>query len=317
MSPSSSQLASTQQLTHESPTSDIQPAGVPPQQFTLFPELPPELQLKIWKMALKEGRIIEVRTFQVRGYPKHSRPITPQPPLLHTCHDSRKEALKVYQLLEVQNPWFSDDDGPFSDVEPDRQDSYLRDHIAASYLHAMVPMRDLPKTRLFQPREVIPTFRTMINVSIDTIYVDEVHSKYGLAALNFISCLTEASEPRANLQVDHQAFDLELLRSGEEPGGRNDHIVSLVQDAWPNIRKVTVVFDHSCCGNTKKEHRLLKGLGSEPSDLDTISEDDKALFAKYKKKLEDYWKELTGLPHHRDLKDLPVPEVVLTRAFRE
>ncbi|CZR51040.1 uncharacterized protein PAC_00915 [Phialocephala subalpina] len=73
--------------------------------FTLFPELPSELRLKIWKLANPGPRILGVgHRMQYReGYGRiipttmDWRTSDPVPTLLHVCHDSRTEALKVYQ----------------------------------------------------------------------------------------------------------------------------------------------------------------------------------------------------------------------------
>ncbi|KAF8854119.1 hypothetical protein BDZ45DRAFT_677200 [Acephala macrosclerotiorum] len=73
--------------------------------FTLFPELPTELRLKIWKLAIPGPRILSVghRMQYGEGYGRiiptamEWRTSDPVPTLLHVCHDSRTEALKVYQ----------------------------------------------------------------------------------------------------------------------------------------------------------------------------------------------------------------------------
>ena len=79
----------------------------PNQGFPLFPNLPIELRLKIWKLATREPRIIEVRIYRVRGYPKHWRPITPQQGILAACHESREEGLKVYEIMKRQKKVYS------------------------------------------------------------------------------------------------------------------------------------------------------------------------------------------------------------------
>lgn len=69
--------------------------------FTPFPELPPELRLRIWHFTAKdpEPRTVTLTLAKktvngkVIGYLKT---VTPSPPLLHTCHDSREEASKNY-----------------------------------------------------------------------------------------------------------------------------------------------------------------------------------------------------------------------------
>ncbi|KAH6669404.1 hypothetical protein B0J14DRAFT_672399 [Halenospora varia] len=65
-----------------------------------FCGLPLELRQKIWKIAAEgeDERIIEIRWSRVNQRYFIDLPI---PPLLRTCHDSRIEALKIYELLLV------------------------------------------------------------------------------------------------------------------------------------------------------------------------------------------------------------------------
>lgn len=66
--------------------------------FTLFPYLPPELRLEIWKYALNFPRLIVVSYTTTTGEDdKRVFVDTPPPPsCLSVCRESRVEALKVY-----------------------------------------------------------------------------------------------------------------------------------------------------------------------------------------------------------------------------
>lgn len=55
--------------------------------FELFPHLPKELQLKIWSHSVPGPRIIETDSGAQQPHP-----------ILHTCHESRTEALRVLRL---------------------------------------------------------------------------------------------------------------------------------------------------------------------------------------------------------------------------
>jgi hypothetical protein len=63
--------------------------------FVLFPKLPIELRLQIWKFALPGPRIIDV--FYL--HPKGARTTTPIPSLLHVCQESRREVQRVLLVL--------------------------------------------------------------------------------------------------------------------------------------------------------------------------------------------------------------------------
>jgi hypothetical protein len=69
--------------------------------FTLFPTLPIELRLKIWRFTLPGPRNVGIKIrFKDNGFGGWmSRPSTPPPPTaLQICHESRAEALKTYIL---------------------------------------------------------------------------------------------------------------------------------------------------------------------------------------------------------------------------
>jgi hypothetical protein len=75
---------------------------------TLFPMLPVEIRLIIWRMALPGPRIVEVYLDQVTD--KNSGPVddviktnTPPPTLMHVNFESRKVALEKY-WLRLCNP---------------------------------------------------------------------------------------------------------------------------------------------------------------------------------------------------------------------
>lgn len=61
--------------------------------FTLFPNLPTELQDKIWRGALPGPRIIQLHYLNGRFSFRGARP----PPVLHACRASREVALSVFE----------------------------------------------------------------------------------------------------------------------------------------------------------------------------------------------------------------------------
>jgi hypothetical protein len=82
--------------------------------FTLFPQLPAGVQLMIWSFAQKGGQYIKItsdddinrRKVDTREIPPAEEELREWrcfykykvPPLLHTCYDSRKVALRTYRL---------------------------------------------------------------------------------------------------------------------------------------------------------------------------------------------------------------------------
>ena len=79
-------------------------ALVPLTEFTLFPKLPPELQIKIWKHAIPSPRLVRVnvRPSSVNFGPNKIRGVirfstnTTVPGLLGACQTSREAILKLY-----------------------------------------------------------------------------------------------------------------------------------------------------------------------------------------------------------------------------
>ncbi|KAJ8068141.1 hypothetical protein OCU04_003712 [Sclerotinia nivalis] len=80
-------------------------ATAPLTQFHPFPSLPYELRLKIYNTLLNEPRTVKINCeksiikLSRRRYLKSYTSSTPIPPLLHTSHESRAEALTHYQPL--------------------------------------------------------------------------------------------------------------------------------------------------------------------------------------------------------------------------
>lgn len=95
--------------------------------FTLFAELPLELQRRIWHFAALVPRIVEVHEVQLYAWvaeasePGSSKSISPRcsqithfrsrtgdPPLLRTCRESREAALPKYKRTDLANEYCAD-----------------------------------------------------------------------------------------------------------------------------------------------------------------------------------------------------------------
>ena len=173
-------------------------------EFTLFKKLPMELRLKIWSFALLGQPPRRIRVMQKKVDAKngdlrnagHFYTDTPLPITLHICQESRKEALKVYELLEIKQ------------YNPNSRALQL-----LRALHNSVRVKAPPMT----------DFRTYINYSEDYLYLDpsrmifsseEYHwDKHqlcpGLPVLKFVDSLLQ--HPRAgrklqNITLEWDAF---------------------------------------------------------------------------------------------------------------
>lgn len=98
------------EIINTSLSEQLEEMGISLQNFTLFPQLPAELRLKIWFFAMPRQRLVEImvdKTYDVLptsvhqdkwSYIRTVRSPTRVPAMLHTCHESRLEALKHYHL---------------------------------------------------------------------------------------------------------------------------------------------------------------------------------------------------------------------------
>lgn len=69
-------------------------------EFTVFPELPIEIRLKIWKLAELGPRLIDFN----RQVGRQVHPSVSQvDPLLATCRDSRYESQRTYKRYKLYN----------------------------------------------------------------------------------------------------------------------------------------------------------------------------------------------------------------------
>jgi hypothetical protein len=107
-------------------------------EFTLFAKLPLELRRKIWCFAASTERIIDISWGHRKGYYYSS---IPPPSVLHASRESRIEALRCYELLEMENCWESNGD---LGVMFRTYISYQRDTLYLSSLNIDWPISTTP-----------------------------------------------------------------------------------------------------------------------------------------------------------------------------
>jgi len=79
-----------------SESASLDPIPAPLDKFKVFPKLPAELRVKIWKMC-SPPRIIEVRWVGDKRKNQH-RFVADFPVILGVCQESRAEGKKIYKL---------------------------------------------------------------------------------------------------------------------------------------------------------------------------------------------------------------------------
>ncbi|KUJ09152.1 uncharacterized protein LY89DRAFT_724660 [Mollisia scopiformis] len=241
-----------------------------PVEFARFPKLPPELKLKIWKHAAREGRVIEVYTRRIRGKPKKSWTDSVTPAVLHVCHDSRKEALKHYQLLEVSSQHYYAEDGTESDAG-EAGENWIWDGYEASNASLSDSTSLDPEPLGANKFDVHPTFRAYIGAN-DVLYLNLKHSWDFDAFVYFLySIIHQGSQMSLRGgQVPCIAFNAQtfLGRQGDEYFGEIAEIVPLLT---PHIYLVT---EDVCCGADGVHRRADTILDKTPTFSDEMLVDD-------------------------------------------
>ncbi|KAF7885206.1 hypothetical protein EAF00_011024 [Botryotinia globosa] len=81
--------------------SDLKEDSAPPRILLRFSELPGKVRRQIWNFVRPEARYIKIRESKWSAAFYSDAPI---PSLLHTCQESRKEAMKWYDLSFARDP---------------------------------------------------------------------------------------------------------------------------------------------------------------------------------------------------------------------
>jgi hypothetical protein len=156
-----------------------------PDEFKLFPRLPIELRIKIWKHAQPEDRPIEVHWNHLTGkvYTNASQPV-----LLQVNHESRVETLKIYEPLVIDcNPMLP------TFIHHNRwDDEYELEHNSCNN-----PRHQKAKCG---------PFGTYINYERDTLYFSLAHISKRRVWGDFVAQLCK--EGAALQKLRHLAFDI-------------------------------------------------------------------------------------------------------------
>ena len=76
------------------------PSSTTDAQFTLFPRLPPELRLAIYKLYLPPSKLVNIHTTNRKSECDAWWPeADPTPPIFYTCHEARDVILKSHKLF--------------------------------------------------------------------------------------------------------------------------------------------------------------------------------------------------------------------------
>ena len=142
----------------------------PSDQFTLFPKLPAELQLKVWNLITNQPRLIEMENIKGGGRRTNSIQVTIQsrgpPTVLSVCHESRIESLKAYTKVS------------FNKYEKPEQNQsiYYNPEVDIVYFGTLGSIRTM--VYLFENRLRIPRVAILMNYKSESCD----HSNHGVVS---------------------------------------------------------------------------------------------------------------------------------------
>ncbi|RDL42489.1 uncharacterized protein BP5553_02468 [Venustampulla echinocandica] len=205
--------------------------------FPQFRKLPIELRKAIWDehLASEPGRIVEVRWSKVdRRFFTDLKP----PILLQVCHESRKAALAVYDILSLP--------------------------VSVTNCNAIAKMLALVGSALPtpSPQPIIACFNTFINWKADVLYPSSYHLEHSdmgdvqpAKLIEFLKALnrdTDAAQKVQSIAFTAGTFDSRILA----PGLFN----------MTNLKRLSFVYDDMCCFRERmfldrsKRHRKAIGM---------------------------------------------------------
>ncbi len=222
--------------------------------FILFPKLPVELRLKVYTLHLHATtRFVQIHwDSRQRSFKSLKR----VPPLLHTCQESRHEALKIYQLRFASSPelarvYFSygqdiliirwETLGPF----PGRISRKMSDDEAGRLRHLMIAEQDLLSHAEEDGRELERfTGLTSIGVFCDPENVESGDEYGGLAMEQLGIEIGERYEENAHLGMEERWPEMVCLREDEDLPrcsrhwwfeGWNQRSAVVQRERWPKL----------------------------------------------------------------------------------
>ncbi|CAG8962427.1 hypothetical protein HYFRA_00014056 [Hymenoscyphus fraxineus] len=279
------------------------PTAVAPTTFTLFPKLPTEIQIEIWKMAMEDaGRVVEMMVYTVKGYPRHHYTDAKLPGIMSATHASREVCDPFWTLDEwttVHYDWHCGTCGDAGDrlqyygTSYDQGDSEDEDLTSETFDCCPRPAQDLRDAHC-------PKFRHRINFEIDILY------------LNLNHCTNKEWYPFLDMSpgqpVERVAIEFEAH------SGDNDELWDLF--AWPTLREVFLVFgDVDCCNPSPSGHRRIKELSTDNVVIPAQFND---LITKFEAGFAQYWKdEMCAGMSKEEKEEEVVPSIIMARAIRE
>ena len=183
-----------------------------PTKFELFPKLPPELRLKIWKLV-PEYRVVEV-IFKQDHRKNNYKFLATIPAILHANHDARVEGLRRYKQV-FKTKWALN--GVFFDFESDTL--YLSRFAGDSQKNLF--LRKVKRAELVQVQNLAAANCDILNVAFFS----------GLKKLTFLV------SARMNRRVTLEAHDCGALR-GDARIHEIDHFMAQYPEQQHYLKEV-------------------------------------------------------------------------------
>jgi hypothetical protein len=206
---------------------ELQPPTLPVQKFVYFPRLPTELRHEIFRdyQENQPGRFVEIR------WSKDNRRFFVDelvPPLLHVCKESRKIALKFFELISMSIP--------------------VTNRNRTMTLRTAIPRLDASGSFFMQPPGPTVCFLDIYyNFDIDTLYLSSSHLNTGHphhpinnGELTKLQEFFRALNSQRHVAERLRSLAIEAKTIEREACAINMH--NMV-----NLERVDIVFGDSCC----------------------------------------------------------------------
>lgn len=194
--------------------------------FTLFPKLPAEIRLMIWKAALPGPRLVDVNfqfedsEFAFGSNLASCASPTPPPTLLSVCHESRTEALKHYSLCFAVG---SEEVGVFCDLKID-----------TLFISCCYPVDDILSCLNLSGSLAGPAFQGLQHLAVGLHpgmrYVDPVDHLFLMEQLRGLETFTFVLHDKHNCGTEWHDRDIREVASEKEPNGYRAKFAQVMED---------------------------------------------------------------------------------------
>jgi hypothetical protein len=183
--------------------------------------------------------------------------------MLHACHDTRSEGLKVYKIFEFTNHYYTDDDGTQSEAGYDGADWDWEDHSSGG--------PDLPEDGSLadaaggKPKVLAP-FQTYINYCLDTLYLNMINNLH-IVCVHFLLLWWGNINEEGSTEIQHIAVSMDVL--ADERFGHHELAEQTLYNEY--LQTITFVPNDPLPRASKEHCKTITSVEDEPPARGEIS----------------------------------------------